>query len=213
MTSSPALMTPHNKALNVRARAQQRTMPAVPRLRTGLLAFIFFLLANVALFIRPSELLSSEPDSHIYIFLILPCLVLSLPAVLAQLRLSALKAQPLTACVVGLLLVVPLPHLKSLDLEGAFASTYIFAKLVAYYLLLVANVHSTKRLRVFLLCLVMATLVLISLGMMQYFHIIDIPSLTNAVEGFEKVRDDAAGTVTILPRLCSAGLFNNPNDL
>jgi len=213
MTNAPALLTPYSTTASPRARQVQRSVPAVPRARTGLIAFIFFLLANVALFIRPAELLSSEPDSHIYIYLILPCLVLSFPAVLSQLRLSALKAQPITACVIGLLLIMPLPQLKSLDVGGALASTYEFAKVVAYYLLLVANIHSTKRLRVFLLCLVMATLVLISLGMMQYYSMIDVPALTNAVEGFEKIRDAASGTTTILPRLCSAGIFNNPNDL
>jgi hypothetical protein len=211
MTGSPTLSL--KNAPGRHAFRTPRSVLSVAPARTGFLAFLFFLLANVALFIRPAELLSSEPDSHIYVFLIFPCLIFSLPAVLSQLRLSALKTQPITACVVGMLLVIPLPQLMSLDFDGAFASTYEFAKIVAYYLLLLANVNSTRRLRIFLLCLVLATFVLISLGLMQYYSVINVPGLTNAVEGFEKIRDEAAGTITILPRLCSAGIFNNPNDL
>ena len=62
--------------------------------------FFLFVLATGALFLRPSELVPDlvGESTGVYEFAIVACLVVSLPAVLAQFRPAALGASPVTAC-------------------------------------------------------------------------------------------------------------------
>src|SRR5581483_9793333 len=118
------------------------------------LGFALFLLVNAALFIRPAEIFPSLEELPVYELLIVTCLLFSLPVVVSQLNSRSLKANPTTACVLGLLAAVVLSQLTNFSLYGARTGGFDFAKVVVYYLLCVGLLNSVARLRNFLLSLV-----------------------------------------------------------
>jgi O-antigen ligase len=171
--------------------------------------FICFILLNAVLFIRPEELLPELDGSHVYEILIIACALLSWPKVLKQLEGKRLAAQPVTLCVFGLLAVIALSLLQHGQVRLAVLGVIDFAKVIVYYLLLVANLDSVARVRQFLLCLVASVTVLAILGTLQYHGVINLQALSVLEEG-----DFAAfGEAVIFRRLRATGIYNDPNDL
>lgn len=175
----------------------------------GRAGFALFLLTNAALFIRPAEIFSPLTGWPIYEALILACLVAALGSVLDQLSARSLVQQPITACVIGLLVTVVLSHLSQGFIWGARTSGAEFLKILLYYLLLVATVDTPRRLRVFLWVLVGLALLMTCLSLLQYHDWINVPAL--AVLEYEQV--DEGGEKVLLRRLVSTGIFNDPNDV
>ncbi|MDR3623154.1 MAG: O-antigen ligase family protein [Paludisphaera borealis] len=174
------------------------------------MGFFLFLLVNATLFVRPAEVIPELLELPIYNVLILGCFAYSYPVVLRQLSGKSLVETPITACVVGLLGAVVLSHLSHLHLFGARTSGFLFAKIVMYYLLLVGLVDSTDRLRRFLYWLGWMIFVLTALALLQYHEMINVPALQSYAE--EQYGEDG-GELTEIVRLCSTGIYNNPNSL
>ncbi len=175
-----------------------------------MIRFALLVLVNVALFLRPAELVPALESAPVYEVAILAALALSAGTVLGQLDPAALAARPITAFVLGLLASVVLSHLSRLATYEARASGVMFAKVVLYYLLLVAGLRTPLQLQAFLWCLAGLMCAQVTLGLLQYFGHIDIEAL-RAFD--EKEYDPVTGELTVLARLCGAGIFNDPNDL
>src|ERR1700722_19398450 len=60
------------------------------------LGFVLFILINATLFIRPAELLISLEGWPIYEVLIILCMLVSLPSLVAEMSLSSLKRWPIS---------------------------------------------------------------------------------------------------------------------
>lgn len=174
------------------------------------MGFFLFLLLNAALFIRPAEVVPGLIGLPIYNVLILGCLAFSSPVVLRQLRGAALVENPITSCVVGLFGSVVLSHLSHFQFFEAQASASLFVKVVLYYLLLVGLVDSPARLRRFLFWLGWLVLALTALALLQYHEIISVPALESLAQTDYDKEGNLLG-VTI--RLCSTGIYDNPNSL
>lgn len=172
--------------------------------------FFLFLLVNAALFIRPSELVSGLAPWPIYEILILTGIVVAFPKVQRQLSVQAIVARPITACVVGLLVAVVMSHLSHLFFWGARMSGIEFLKVLLYYLLLVGVIDSVARLRKFLYALAAFTLVLCTLAVLQHHGFVDIISSADRADA---VVNSATGERIEITRICSTGIFNDPNDL
>src|SRR5690242_9256721 len=69
-------------------------------------AFIFFVLLNASLYVRPADILPAVEGLPIYQFLIIACLLMAMKAVGAQLRTRDLRNRPITVCVIGLGLII-----------------------------------------------------------------------------------------------------------
>src|SRR5437660_7221212 len=102
------------------------------------MGLILFLLVNTSLFIRPAEVFGMEAFENVYQILILACLAVSLPEILACLLGKSLDAQPITLCVFGIMLLVPIAFLPAGDLSEAFRTGLYFFKAVIYYILLIS---------------------------------------------------------------------------
>jgi hypothetical protein len=199
----------HHKIRTVLSRPGSLTPPR-PSDRTNSLGFSLFLLVNAVLLIRPAEIVPELLGLPIYEVVILACLVFSLPAVLRLLEPSSLARQPITVCVLALFPAVVLSHVAHFNLLGAREGAIDFCKIVIYYLLLLANVSSPARLRQFLAWLVGLIVVLTALAILQYHHVIDIPSLTELQQ--REILEETREEITLI-RLRSTGIFNDPNDL
>src|SRR5262249_51850043 len=168
------------------------------------------ILLNAVLFIRPAEIVPDLEAWPIYEVVILACLLVSLPSVVRQLEPAELAANPITACVLGLLVAVVLSHLSHFFLWGVRESSNLFVKVVLYYLLVVSTLNTLSRLRQFLFWLVVFITVLTVLAVCQYHGVVDIPALS----AFNQLEyDPETGEQIILPRLRSTGIYNDPNDL
>jgi O-antigen ligase len=186
-------------------------VPGVPLASSNPVAFALFLLLNAVLFVRPSEIFPELATLPIYQIVILTCLTASLPTLLLRvLALRGLVQQPITLCVLGLLVLVGESLLGRLTLEDAYESFYSFAKIVVYYLLLLCNVNTPGRIKQFLGWLVVFIAVLTGLAVLQWHGYLEIPGLTMARETWF---DKDLGLDTYLYRLQSLGIFNDPNDL
>src|SRR6478736_4399968 len=71
-------------------------------------AFVLFVLLNASLYIRPADILPVLEGAPIYQFLIVACLFLAMKAVGAQLRSRDLRHRPISVCVIGLGLLIPI---------------------------------------------------------------------------------------------------------
>lgn len=172
--------------------------------------FALFILLNAVLLIRPAEIVPALLGLPLYEGLILACLAVSFPGVIRQLRPAALAAQPITACVVGLLAAIVLSHLSHGSLWGVRTSGLLFAKVLLYYLLLVAVVNTPVRLCRFLLWLIVFIAVLAGVAVAEYHGLVNLPTLTTLEEHEE---DPETGELILVPRLRSTGIYNDPNDL
>src|SRR5438132_32729 len=100
------------------------------------MAFVFFLLVNAVLFLRPAELVPGWQGVPLYECAIVACLIGALPEILRQLG-QPLESQPITLCVVGLLAAVLLAQLPALDVAEAGRTGFHFLKVLVYYVLFV----------------------------------------------------------------------------
>ncbi len=198
-------------SLPVHARGQwsgvREALPRdVARARASSVSWVLFLLVNVAMFVRPSEIFPALDGVPIYESLILACGLFSCLAVMEHLSWRSLAERPITICVIGVLVAIALSHLSHLRLGQARTGTMIFLKVVIYYLLLVVNLCTVARLRQFLFWLVLMIGALTALALLQYHEVINI----DALKVLElKDEEDAV----FMRRLQSTGIFNDPNDL
>jgi putative inorganic carbon (hco3(-)) transporter len=171
------------------------------------MTWFLFILLNGAFFIRPGDLVRSA-DLPIYNILMIPCLLLAAPRIVKVL--ASLQESPLSVCVLGLVVAVVLSHLSRGIFQNAVDDGFYMVKIVAHFLLLIALVDTPARMRSFLLSIVGFTLLLVLLALLHYNRVIVIESL-EAV--YQQDVDPETGEVSLIPRLRSTGVFNDPNDL
>ena len=171
--------------------------------------FALFLLVNAALFIRPGEILPSLAGLPIYQVLILLSLAAASPKLIAQWTARPISERPVTICMFGLLGSVLLSHLARFDFGLASYWGMDFARVVVYYLILVAVVDSPARLSSFLTWLLIFVIAMTLLSLGQFHGLVDIPTL-KVLERSEE--DPATGDLVYILQLVGTGIFNDPND-
>lgn len=172
-------------------------------------AYHIFLLINATLFLRPSEIIPALAGWPIYEVLNLACISLCLPQILNTLSKKRLAAAPIVACVLGLQCTIVLSDVFSFHLDRALGNAIDYAKVVAYFLMLVTVVDTPARLRNFLFGLLCFTTILTSLALLHFHGFVNIPAMAAAKEMW----GDGDGETGELLRLCAAGIYGNPNDL
>ena len=173
--------------------------------------FWLFLLLNAVLLLRPEDFFPALAGTRLYLILSVICLVAAAPRIASLLTSRSLVDRPIITCVLGLLVAVVLSQLVRAQFGRAAEDGGEFAKLVAYFLLFVALVDSPDRIRSFLGWTVTFVVVVAGLGILQYHGAIDWAPLRPVDQA---VYDDESGElVDHFPRLRSAGIFNDPNDL
>lgn len=172
--------------------------------------FALFIVLNAVLLIRPEELYPEIAGLRLYLIVILLSLLAALPKLVRQLSLDELKRRPITVCVLGLLGAATLSLLAHGRFDEVEEFIPEFAKVIAYYLLLVAVVDSPRRFNVFLGFQVVFIGVVATLGVLQYHEMIDIEAIRPIID---RRVDKETGEYIENLRLVSSGLFNDPNDL
>jgi hypothetical protein len=112
--------------------------------------------------------------------------------------------------VLGLLVAVTISHVANGRPEEAVAWGFQFSKIAVYFLLLVAVVNTPDRLHQFVGWIGVLIVATAALGLLEFHGFVDLPALA-AIDPVEI--DPVTAERSILPRLCGAGIFNDPNDL
>ncbi len=190
--------------------------------------FFLFILANAMLFIRPSELVPGMGDVELYRYVIVACLLVSVPVVLQQVLLRCPGVPPVAGCVIALLPIVVLSHVGNGNPEEAWDQGVEFFKVLVYFLLLLGLVSTTARLRQFLGWLAVLCAAMAVIAILRYHADLAGPppaptTTARNTDGKNKaihgtsVKDTAidptTGQVIDVNRMCGTGIFNDPNDL
>jgi O-antigen ligase len=179
------------------------------------LGFSLFLLVNILLFIRPEEIVPEFQFFPTYEAVIILCLVVSLPAVYRQLRLSALRERPISLLAVAMLFAIMFSHLfcpwNFFFIWGARMSAYRFLKVLVYYFLLVGLLDTPAKLRRFLFWMGSIILVLTTVTLLQWHEVINIPNI-DVVLHQREIDDRTGELISETDRLQSTGVYNDPND-
>ena len=173
-------------------------------------SFFLFILLNAALILRPTDLVPRLEGLPIYEILIWACIVASAPRLLDQLRSKSLTRHPITACVVGLVLVAIFSRVLKFQFHAALDAATSVVKLLIYYLLLVANVDLRERFYKFLAWMTVFILIVGSLAILEYHGCIDVPAVAPLAQRQDQLDDN--GDAIVVMRLRAAGIFHDPND-
>jgi O-antigen ligase len=171
--------------------------------------FALFIVTNAVIFLRPADLLPSMQNLPIYQVVML----LTLLAWAPSMHVTRAMRSPISFCAIMLLPAIFLSHVTHADFLDAKDDTIQFAKTLIYFLMIVGLVTTPARLRTFLKWLTPCILGLTVLGLLQFFHFINFDALAAYQQNLLDNIDPVTGQVAIMERLCSMGIFNDPNDL
>lgn len=196
------------------------------------MAYLLFMLANAALFVRPAELFPALGNVQIYLALIGSAVLCNLQGLQNQLRPRTLIQQPVNLCVLGMVVAIPLSLILSLMYLGrAYSSGMEMAKIAVYYLMLVSVINTPQRLRQFLLVTGVCATVLVVASILDFQQFCATWEGTDAVfVQMEKDKEvdfdkrvlkhaidvhgtDLLGNPKLVFRMRGLGIFNDPNDV
>lgn len=175
------------------------------------MAWFLFLLVNVTLFLRPAEIVPAVEALPIYEVLIIGAFLGALPQLQRQMGPRALLEQPITLCVLGMLVSAVLSHVTHGDVQSTIESATILFKTILYYLILTALVTTPRRLRQLLLTVAISASTMVALCVVDYYGIVDFTFITHLTDW-----DDATtntGEVGRIVRMRGPGIFQDPNDI
>jgi putative inorganic carbon (HCO3(-)) transporter len=170
--------------------------------------FILFLLVTGALVLRPQDLFPWLSDIPVYNILIVANLVLASPAIVGHLH-RGLRYKPATICVGGIFAAIVGSLLVRSDLAGAIHWGGEFAKVVAYFLLMIAVLTTPRRFGAYLASVVALTIALAALAVAHFHGYLSVDAISHARE----ITYDAYGEPINAFRLSAFGVFADPNDL
>ncbi len=174
------------------------------------MGFFFLILLTATIFIRPAELFDALRGLEIYLYLIVPCLLLSFQAVLVQLSSRNMQSQPIMYFVLMFLLGVFLSELAHFDIDGILTDGWAFTKNIIYYVLLISLVNTPERLKQLLFWIWFFSLCYIILILLQYNGLI---TLHIATEAMSDSYVSATGEKLLVSRMTGSGIFTDPNDI
>jgi O-antigen ligase len=173
--------------------------------------FIFLALAAAAMYLSPASIWPELEAVQIYLPLIVLCLMFSFPAVLNQLSIESLTKNPMTFCVLALIPAILISLVLCSDFYEARVFTWGFAKTCVYYLLVVGVVNTPARFRRFLWLLLAIIVLVVAIGVLDYFQILRIPGIRQFQQ--KEYNRETGEKVAEYLRLRSVNFFHDPSSL
>jgi len=173
------------------------------------MAFLLFLLVNAALFIRPAEIVPALLGWEIYFYVIVACAIVAIPEVLNYVTGQSPDTQPITLCVLGIALVIPIPFMLAGNLSEASRVGFFFAKVVVYYMLFVSVITTPERLRTLIVCVLTFAGIVTLLAVLRYHDVIQL----DTIKSLKDSTSGKYGDTIAIKRLQGTGIFQDPNEL
>lgn len=174
--------------------------------------YFLFLLLNFVLFLRPGELVPGLRGAPVYQVTILACLAAAASGLSKVLDFRSIKLNPITGCVLLLLLAVPVSHFSKLTSVSIYYGRIAFedfGKVVLYYLVAVVALDSEERIESFLRWLMLMITMVAALSVGHDRGLFTIPELAS----LERQEWTESGGAMEIQQLRGTGIFNDPNDL
>jgi len=172
--------------------------------------YALFILVNATLFIRPGEIVPAWENWNIYLWLILACAAVSMPALQRVLQWEYLRQNASVLCIILLIPAVVLSHLNhGRTIEARYGATDM-AKTVLYFLLLIGLIDSMARLRQFMSFTVVFIAITALLAVLNYHDIYTLPALTILDRSYGVNAE--TGEMELVRQLQASGIFSDPND-
>ncbi len=173
--------------------------------------FGLFVALNALLLLRPEELFPEIEGLRLYLIVICLCTASSHSELLETLSLDSLRVRPISVCV----LLYFASTLVSLCVLGRVSEALLefgpeFAKVILYYFLLISIINTPARFRNYIISLLLLILVLTAIALAQHYGLTAFPNIQPAMQ---REFDPVTGEAFWIPRLCSSGIFSDPNDL
>jgi hypothetical protein len=146
----------------------------------------------------------------LYLIAIVPCLVLSWHKLIPQLTSAGLRERPVLVFAIGILFVSLIVGLMHGQLERTFEFLTAWVKIPILYWLMLAQIDSPSRLKLYLGCLVGIIVVPILLAVLHYDGYISVAAFTAPSKVGAEVGDTE---ITGIKRLRGTGNFTDPNDI
>lgn len=178
--------------------------------RDNQLAFTLFCLVTATMILRPGEMLPGLAEAPIYEGLILTTAALAHRRLLSLFSPSMLKCQPIALCFVGVLITIPISQLTHMYFGGAVGGLIEYIKAGLYFALLIAVVDRWERFERLLFVIACCATTTVSLCVVDYLEIIDLPFITHVTESHGV---DMTGADQRIARMNGTGIFSDPNDI
>ncbi len=169
---------------------------------------------------------------RIYLFCIVGAMFCAVPRLHNQVRLTTLLQQPINLCVIGVTIAVVLSHLSSGAVTPAAKGLNMMARVLVYYLLLVAVVNTPQKLKAFLMTSAICASLMAICSIVDYYEFVEewsgrsdlaeIKTLeAHLPEGAlrklrhcpERFGENLEGEEEWTFRMCGFGIFHDPNDM
>ena len=175
------------------------------------IAWLLFIVLNGLVVMRPAEIVPQLEHLPLYEVSILLCIISAMPAILGMFQSANRAWVAVTVCVVGMLFAILASTLPHGDLFNAQEQGVEYAKVVVYFILLLALMDTPVRIRQLLAALVVYTLILNVIAMLSFYHLIHLAT----VQPMEELQFSASRTAkrVLVERMQAAGIYGNPNDL
>jgi hypothetical protein len=174
-------------------------------------AFALLLLGLAVVFISPPYLAPALQDAPIYMVIVVPCIILSIPNLRRQLTPASLVRNPMVLCLLLYLPAITLSHFTHMALRETFEWTVEYSKILIHVLLVVGLVNSAKNFRAFTRCYLFLVVIVVVIGMIDYYNLFHIESIRQFAE---KQVDPMTGEKKVMFfRLRSINWFHDPNAL
>jgi O-antigen ligase len=174
------------------------------------LDFAIFILVMGILFARPADYFPGLENVPLYLMAIVPCILISWHKLLPQFSSAGLKDRPVLVFGIGILFWAVLGMIARRRFEDALEFSIDYTKMLLFYVLLLAQLDTVKRFRMFIACLACTILVAVFMAVLHYQGYITI-------ESFKVTLDGAEGAVSLedssIRRLGGSGSFTDPNDI
>jgi O-antigen ligase len=168
------------------------------------MGYLLFLLVTGVLYIRPTDLHPALYQIPLYEILIIPCLIITAPAMAASVSPQTLQERPISACLIGFIFAATASSLVYSGFGTASDFTWGLSKTVIYYFLAVSQITTPERLRRYFYALVFFYLVGALLALAQFHGYVDIQTM--------RVLEEIKGQ-KVDRRLRGSGLFGDANDV
>jgi hypothetical protein len=195
-------------------------------------AYLLFLLANAALFIRPAELFPALGNVQVYLALIATAALCNLRGLDNQWRMRTLIQQPLNLCVLGVIVATPASTLlATMNFSVAGKGFIEMVKVGVYYLMLTSLINTPQRMRQFLMTTALCCTVMVVASILDFQafkakwefnpELYEQLQLDKTVNFEDRVirhavdihGADVLGNPLFVFRMRGLGIFNDPNDV
>jgi hypothetical protein len=174
------------------------------------LSFVLLCLVTATMILRPAELVKSLANLPIYEALIAATILTAHMSLLQHFKPSSLMKQPITLCLVGVAIAIPLSHLTHGYFGGAVDGLTEFIKAAMLFPLLVAILDRWSRFECYVKVVAILSTVMVLFCTVDYLGIWDLEFIKHASESYGT---NAAGDDIRIKRMTGPGIFSDPNDI